>query len=185
MPLLLSRDGGGHECSRGGALYERADDDRRTEFTQQRRGEPAAPSNRPRLESLEPERTVRDKTLEPAERHLVQPAFGNGACRLARSEGPAPAKQRGFREHYVCPREYRKQMAADRVIPRRAERCDDLAVRPEMPVHHAEDRCRIVEVFERVERDDYVGWFVGRCGEDAAIRQAGRGGGVARGDEAR
>src|SRR5258706_9069930 len=99
-----------------------------------------------RLARSEPERTRLDELLEAADRHPIQSAGDFAEARRAiRLEVGAPANQRALREDQVRPREHREEMAAERVIPGRAEGDEHATVWLQHAMHLDQDGRRIAK----------------------------------------
>src|SRR5206468_150602 len=103
----------------GSSQRQRASDDGGAEFACETVRQHAEPADRYRLEVLDPEPTALHQSLELANGHEVQPTldFRKALGTIALKVGP-PADERSLREQQMRPRKHRKQMTAQRMIPR-------------------------------------------------------------------
>jgi len=122
------------------------------------------------FEAVEMEEAVPDQTLEPANSHLVEPAFNlRESLSSIISDMRAPLAQSILAEYQVRPREHGKQMPPERVIPGGPERSQDIPRRPEHSGHRSKNSSRICEVVESINRDNYISGFGRRFAESDIV----------------
>src|SRR3989442_7969224 len=109
--------------------------------------EPPQFANRYRLEAGALPLARLDDPLESRDGHAIQAHRLEARMSVVIEMGEPPQKC-PLRKDKVRPWEYGKNVAAQRVIPRRAERGEHEAARADEPAHRAENSSRIQKVLE-------------------------------------